>query len=233
MHKAWARGDSVPKNIFVTIAMATSAVLMATPGVAASRLGGALLQVGDLPPDVTGLFVHTAEADESRAQTFTLDRSGTLGEITLRLFDSPNAPQGIGPLADPIALEVRPTVNGVPLGAASVLGHVALNRSDLDLPRTEPLTFDFTPLGIQVARGDRLAFVLGPGSGGTMGQLISQSGREVYAGGSSFIARDFSDAFEDRGIDYDFSFQVVPEPGTALLLALGLALLSRPFDARR
>lgn len=159
--------------------------------------------------------------DESRAQTFTFEQTGVLREIRLELFDQPRDSLGVGPLADSIVLEVRATENGVPLGTQSVLGAVVLQRVELDLAGFDPLTFDFTPLGISVASGDVLAFVLPPGSGGALLEETSRSG------GSSFIARDFGDDFEDRGIDYDFEILVVPEPTPALFIVLGLAYLSR------
>ena len=105
-----------------------------------------------------------------------------MGEITLGIFDDANGPIGVGPLADTMALQIRSTANCVPLSSASVLGTVELQRSELELPRTDLLISDFAPLGIEITQDEVLAFVLPPGSGGRMTQPISRSGLVERAG---------------------------------------------------
>lgn len=189
-----------------------------------------VLAAGTLDQDFTpGIYTLNIPADgtsslAARVQTFTVGIDGVLGSVDLVLREGSEFQGTL--FAEDVEVEIRATALGIPTD--TVLGTVSRPRSELGpLTGAEPLVeFDFSPLGISVQTGDVLAIYLTNASSG-MWRLGAPEFE--YLGGALFIETD-PGVWLDASSLGDFGFRtsvVVPEPSTALLMGLALAVSLR------
>jgi len=148
-----------------------------------------------------------------RAQTFTAGLDGTLDSVTVNLNPTGVA---VGPM------RILQTSGGAPIGGSA--GSVVLASSTDYASVGLDYTFSFSAVPFTVHAGDVLAIeVYGlPGTPSWLGTAAAG-----YAGGASYYFNtEFGVSNWTPGpTDYHFAtyMDVVPEPGSAVLLALGMA----------
>jgi hypothetical protein len=170
---------------------------------------------GPTPPNFSGIY-------QDVAQTFTVGLTGQLTSVEF-LLSSIGTPPG------DLILDIRGTTGGVPNeNDASVLGSSVLTATVLGSPAAF-VSFDLTASNIQVTTGQVLAIVL-RSRDSTLGDDYRANGDEggTYAGGAGYLRSQGTgvwDAWETGVGPIDFGFKtytLIPEPGTALLLGLGM-----------
>jgi hypothetical protein len=210
--------------------------------VAASQAEATLIVAENLPnlarEDRASRGLGDFEGNSLRAsQTFTSTATGDIAFA--RFVIEPRVPSGVG-----ITLDLRPAVvgqelpdlSGAPLASVTI---PAANVPDIDpfddsVPITDLLlTFDFGPGNtFRLQAGSRYALVLsadGSGDSTSTGYgYVAPISADVAAGGPTTgnLAEDNGSGFTAFPFNYDAVFQVaVPEPGTAVLVISGLAML--------
>ena len=163
------------------------------------------------------------ESDQQLAQTFTVGVTGTLVTVEVQARVSTVFPPG-----GDLLLDIRPTVDGVPVEDDSLaLASVAVPVADV--PPFVPWTgnfvsVDLSPFSVHVTAGEVLAIVLrqsGTGSYIWLSQVEPEG--VTYAKGAGF-SRRFDPSWGRLIPETDFGFRtsVVPEPATLALIGLGL-----------
>jgi hypothetical protein len=209
--------------------LTSSAILLLAP--APSRAAAILDQSFDpgTPSAFAAVFGPTSGFGaifQDVAQTFTVGVSGQLTQIDI-LMTTRGTPPG------DLILDVRSTTAGVPNeDDGSVLGSIVVPAATL--PPASFVSFDLSGAGIQLAAGDVVAFVL-RSRDSTLGDDYWIGGGDPggYAAGDAFLRQNGSPGTwqpwdgSTNVIDLGFkTYMLVPEPGTGVLLALGLVGLA-------
>jgi hypothetical protein len=164
------------------------------------------------------------------AQTFTVGITGALTRVNVFLEI-----EGSLPPPGTWFLDVRPTVNGVPIETDSLaLASVTLPTSN----SVQPVSFDLRPSGVSVMEGEVLAIVLGSDVGGGNGQFFWEGGignqyplGEVFDRNLPNPVWSIPEIIAQAGGDLSFQTFVepgvaaIPEPSTQLLVGLGALCL--------
>jgi len=220
-----------PTHLAATIILATLAFAgMARAGMAVGELDQSYTNVTDSNTLVAARF--------EVAQTFTVGRTGTLEAVAVR----------IGRLSaldsDQITLDLRRTVNGVPIEANTgpeILASLA--KPAVDIPPANGLQGTFVRFDLprlRVKKGDVLAVVLTTPAGAVFGAtddipfIWSMDENGTYSGGRGFARGSSADSITwgtgSNGSsplpasDYAFQTYLVPLPS-----ALGMFLITVPI----
>jgi hypothetical protein len=145
--------------------------------------------------------------DFQDAQTFTVGTSGQLSQIKLPLVNTSSATIGV-------TVQIVAVLDGTPDESHS-LGEVTIPASAISTDlgsRSNPAewaTFDLTSLGINVVRGQELAFIVRSLNAGPY--LYNPEFSSGYVGGTGY-RRNRALAAAWSGSDGDFGFQTFVTP---------------------
>jgi hypothetical protein len=166
------------------------------------------------------------------AQTFTAGVSGTLSRVDLYLGD----PFGAEPAGGPLAFDVRPVRAGTPGSERDVIARRVLDTSAF--VGEGFYQFDVQAARLSVTAGQRLAIVLTSRAldAAPWTWRGSEGGQPAYAGGASFFRLARDNVWSSPLPDVDLAFRTfvrpgamapTPEPGTFILVGLGVAFCVR------
>lgn len=220
-----------PAHLLARISFAVLALAGSTrAGMAVGELDQSYTNVSDSNTVVAARF--------ETAQTFTVGRTGTLEAVAVR----------IGRLSaldsDQITLDLRRTVNGVPIEANTGPDILAsLAKPAIDIPPANGLQGTFVRFDLprlRVKKGDVLAVVLTTPAGAVFGAtddtpfIWSMDENGTYSGGRGFARGNSADnitwgtgsngTFPSAASDYAFQTYFVPLPS-----ALGMFLIAVPI----
>jgi hypothetical protein len=228
-----AKGVSMPatKTVLALRVAATLVVsIMAVP--AGGRAYAEPISVLDQSSTAIGRRAFLC-CDWQWAQTFTSGVSGTLTRVDLYLGD----PFGAQPTGAPLAFDVRHVRAGTPGTEGDVIATRVLDTSAF--VGEGFYQFDVQAARLSVTAGERLAIVLtssGPDSVAPWTWRGSDTGEPAYAGGAMFFRLTRDEVWSSPLPDLDLAFRTfvrpgttaaTPEPGTFILVGLGVALRVR------
>jgi len=207
----------------------------------------AVLAGGRAYADPISVLDQSATAIERRAflccdwewaQTFTAGVSGTLTRIDVYLGD----PFGAEPAGGPVAFDVRHARAGTPGSERDVIARRVLDTSAF--VGEGFYQFDVQAARLSVTAGQSLAIVLTSRAldAAPWTWRGSEAGEPAYAGGAQFFRLTRDDAWSSPIPDVDLAFRTfvrpgaaapTPEPGTFILVGLGVAFCVRRCFAQR